>query len=482
MRGSGALIGRNEFASRRCAVLFLCLFATASCARYHTRPIVVEQSLEDFEARRLDAPELEAFLRDRSEVGTWPPLQWGLHDITLAAFYYSPALDVARAQWAVAEGGVLTAGGRPNPAVLMALGYNASTPADQVTPWIPEAGLALPLDVAGKRGIRVEAARHASEAARLNLLGAAWQVRSRVRRAFLSLYVARESAALLTRQQEIQGETIRILEARLDAGEVSPTEVTRARIDLADSRVSALLAAATEARARSEMADAIGVPPAALDEVELTFEELEGVGTTIPAGEVRRRALLSRSDILAALADYEASQSALQLEIRNQYPDITLGPGYQLDQTDSKWTLGLGLSLPFPNRNQGPIAETMARREEVGARFLALQSRVLGEVDASVVQAEAAVVELGAADTLLTALERQEATAQAAYDVGEISRLDLLALQLEISATGLLRMDVLASAQEALGALEDAMQAPLNVETWVLEAPERAAIPEDFPR
>ena len=84
---------------------------------------------------------------------------------------------------------------------------------------------------------------------------------------------------------------------------------------------------------------------------------------------VRRLAALNRSDILGALADYAASQSALQLEIARQFPDMHIGPGYLLDQTDNKWTLGATLTLPVLNQNQGAIAEAKARREEMAARF-----------------------------------------------------------------------------------------------------------------
>ncbi len=456
-------------------VALLLLLLTASCARYHARPISPSQGLEDFEARRLDDPQMQAFLASRGEVSAWPPRAWNLRDLTLAAFYYSPALDVARAQWAVARGGVLTAGARPNPTLTGGTGYNATTPTSQVTPWIPEASLDLPLDVAGRRGIRVAGARQRSEAARLSLLTAAWNVRSRVRRAFAALYVAHRTDSLLARQREIRTESLAILENRRAVGEVSPTEVTRARVALAESRVAALDASQAAVRARSELADAVGVPPAALGSVAMDFGELSRVQLDVPDREARRRALLHRSDILASLADYEASQKDLQLEVRKQYPDISLGPGYQLDQTDTKWTLLVSLSLPFLNRNQGPIAEAAARREEAAARFVALQSRVLAEVEGAVASAQVAVTQVEAADTLLGALGHQEATARAAYDVGEISRLDLLGLQAEAVATALARLDALSRAQTALGALEDAMQTPLDLERWTLDAPQRNA-------
>jgi len=448
---------------------------TASCAQYEARPIAPTESLEDYESRRLDDPQLASFLSSRGEVGVFPPVAWALQDLTLAAFYYSPELDVARAQWAVASGGVLTAGGRPNPTLTGGTGYNATTSASEITPWIPEVSLELPLEIAGKRGIRVAAAQQRSEAARFSLFTAAWQVRSRVRQAFLGMYVAQQSDSLLARQREILAESLVILETRRAAGEASPTEVTQARVALAESSVAALDAAQTAVLARSELTNAVGVPPAALDSIAMDFSELSQTSIELPDEEARRQAMIRRSDILASLARYEATQKDLQLEVRKQYPDISLGPGYQLDQTDSKWTLLVGVSLPLLNRNQGPIAEAAARREEAASRFLALQSRVLAQVEGAMGSASAALSQVQAADTLLDALGAQEATAQAAYDVGEISRLDLLGLETAAVATALARLDALSRAQAAVGALEDAMQTPLDMERWTLDAPQRTA-------
>lgn len=452
----------------------LTALASAGCVRYRARPLVPESSLEDFEARRLDAPELGAFLVERGETADWPPPAWTLHDLTLAAFYYSPVLDAARARWSVAQGGVITAGGRPEPSATAAIGYNATTPSDEITPWIPEVALELPIDLAGKRGIRIEEARQRSESARLALLTAAWQVRSRVRDAFVRLYVARQVDSLLARNLVIATETSRILEARRALGEASPTEVTRAHVELATTTTATFDAARSAAVARSQLADALGVPPAALDSVRLDFDGLGLESTGMPSAEIRRRAILNRTDLLGALADYEASQAALQLEVRKQYPDFSLGPGYQLDQTDTKWTLALGVTLPFLNRNRGPIAEAAARREEAAATFLEVQSKVLGEVESALLSARASRAQVQAADTLLQALVRQEAAARTAYDVGEIGRLDLLGLESEMVATALARVEALAMAERTLGALEDAMQAPLDIAEWVLVAPSRA--------
>jgi len=443
------------------------------CAGYRPAPIEPGATLATVESRSLEAPALGGFLRARHVVSDWPPSSWGLDLLTLAAFYYSPALDVARARWAVSRAGVITAGGRANPTLSGGLGYNASTPSDQVTPWIPEAALELPVDLAGKRGIRISRARELSEAARFGVLTAAWEVRSRVRKAFLELSLARESDSLLTLQQRLQAESVTILEAQQRLGEISPNEVTQSRLALARSRLAAADVSERRIRARSALAEAIGVDPSALDSVRLSPLELMSVPPELPTREIRRRALVNRSDVRAALAEYEASQQALRLEIRKQYPDLSLGPGYQLDQTDSKWTLRLSLPIPLGNRNRGPIAEATARREEAAARFLSLQSKVLAELEGAVASTRLVIGQTAAADTLLEGLRRQERSAEGAYRAGQISRLELLGVQTELVNSALVRLDGLRRAEEAIGALEDAMQSPLEVQDWTLSSPGR---------
>lgn len=449
---------------------FLIGVCATGCTGYHPRPILPAQTLEDFEARRLDAAEFEEFLRTRQGITDWPPARWDLPFLTIAGFYYSPEMDVIRAQWGVARGGMITAGARPNPTLTAGVAYNVAAPGNQITPWIPEAALDLPIEVAGKRGIRIREARQLSEAARLNILTAAWRVRGRIRQAFLGLFVAHESDSLLTAQQEIQTDIVRILENQLAVGEVSPIQVTQARVALANSRMLALGAVQQRARARSELADAIGVPPVAIDAINFSFEDLGRLSTQLPAADIRRQALVNRSDILSALAEYEASQAALQLEIRQQYPDINLGPGYQLNQS---WTLLLGLVLPVLNRNQGPIAEAQAGRQEAAARFLAVQSRALGEVESAVTASQSVIAQVEAAEGLMDNLATQELVAATAYRVGEISRLELLGLRAEMATLALFRLDAIVRAQEAIGQLEDAIQSPLDVSEWVLETPTR---------
>jgi outer membrane protein TolC len=351
------------------------------------------------------------------------------------------------------------------------MGYNSTSPVSEVTPWIPEAALEIPIETAGKRGYRIAEARHLSEAARLNILSVAWDVRSRLRRAFLDLFSARETEKLQNAQLSYQAESLKILEAQWAAGEASFYDVAQARIGHDGTKLAVLEAAEQRAQALIALAGAVGVPVQALDDLKFSFDGLLDVRADLPSGEIRRRALMNRADLLGALAQYEAAQSALRLEVAKQYPDISLGPGWQLDQTDNKWALGLSLILPLLNRNKGPIAEAEARRQESAFQFLALQTKVIEQIDAAVAGCRSTLEKAKIADALLTNLKKQEAAAKIRYELGEISKSELLGIQLELAASSLARLEALVRAQQAVGELENAIQSPLDLKDWILTSP-----------
>lgn len=454
-------------------VLAVALLALGGCTSFEPHPIVPAESAAHFEERSLDDPSLRAFVASNLDAGTDGPLSsWSLDALTLAAFYFHPELEVARAQWAVAEAARITAGERPGLGASVAPGRNTTTATP--SPRLVTANVDLTLETGGKRAYRIAEAAQLSEAARRNIASVAWQVRSRVRQSLLDLYGALESARLLREQQSIHAENLRILEGQYRAGAISAFELTQARLAADGARLALRDAERREAEARAQLAGAIGVTVAALGGVEFSFGQFEELPGGLGAGEARQQALLNRADILGALAEYAASQSALQFAIAGQYPDIHLGPGYEYDQGDNKWSLGLSVTLPA-DRNRGAIAEARARREEAAARFDALQAGVLGQIDLAVAAYRAASQKQADASAMLSDLTRQEEVAQAMLEAGAISRSDLAALQLQLSVSALARLDALLQAQQAAGQLEDAIQSPLGLPDAVWEEPPRAS-------
>lgn len=476
--------GSREGCSGPALLLALGLaFLATSCARFHPQPLAPEQTAVEFQSRSLADPGLRIFVEGHSPAGvpSWPLPTWELSGLTLAAFYFHPDLDVARAKWAVATAGKVTASERPNPTLSVSSGYNATTRVP--SPWIVGPALDIPFETAGKRGYRMAQASQLSAGAKLRIAEVAWAVRSRLRRHWVDLYVASETQRMLGIEQATQQKLVRLLEAQLEAGAISPFEVTQARVALRRAELALKDADRQRGEAESQLAAAIGIPVSALEAVRLSFAEAARLPSELPSVDARRQAMLNRADILAAVADYAASESALQLEIAKQYPDVHLSPGYEYDQGDNKWSLGLSVTLPVLNQNQGPIAEAEARRKEAAVQFNALQARVLGELERASAAYRGALAKTATAEALLDSLAKQQQAAQERLQAGEISRLELTAVELEFTQAALAQVTALGQAQQAFGDLENALQIPaadLNLR-WE-ESPRAAASAQPDPK
>lgn len=453
---------------KRLSITLLVLLS--GCASYTAKPLDPGGQQTALESRRLDAPEVRQFF-ERSlgrEFTPWPPQAWDINTLTLAADYFHPDLDRAQAQRLVAEAAIVTAGARPNPTASVSFQRNMDAPAGQ-SPWTNGLGFDIPIETAGKRDYRIERAGHLAQGAKLREAEAVWQVRSRVRASLLAAY---PTEALARRQRDLQEGIAQMLERRFAVGFASQPELTQAHLTLNRAMLALRENQKQGAENLARLAAAVGVPASALQGTEIAYEVFEQLPpvSALPSAEARRQALLSRPDVLAALADYEASQSALQLEIARQYPDISLGPGYTWDAGQVKWSLGLSLVLPLLNRNEGPIAEAKARREEAATAFLAAQAKAIAEVDEALAGYGHAIQLFETADALLQGQQKAERAVAAAFQAGEADRLAWLSAQYETATAELARVNALSLAQQTLGRLEDALRRPLGAHALAVAA------------
>jgi outer membrane protein, heavy metal efflux system len=456
-----------------CGLLIVaCAVELTGCTHFQPKPLSPEASLTGFESRSLETPGLEAFFQANHIAAPPAGTGWNLEELTLTAVYYQPALAEARARLLAAQAERITAGERPNPSLSLTPGYDAAVPG-AVHPWIVPLSLDWPIETAGKRDYRMAEAQHLAAAARWDLVGTIWGTRRRVRDALLSLYAAKRTESLLAREESTRRHTVRLLESQLEAGNITSYEVAEARIALDRTTLAKQTAAGELQQARIALAGALGVPLRALDGARLSFEDLRQLPLDLTRPQVRQQALLSRADVRAALENYAASQSALQLEIARQWPDIDLGPGFEWNAQlagDREWELGLSLPLPVRNHNQGPIAQAKAQRALAAAHFLTVQSAAVTEIDGALAAYDSARAQLDTADSLLRGLKRQLGSVNAQVAAGELQALDAANAHLAYDAGERDQLDALVRTQHALGQLEDAMQSSLTLHAAALSA------------
>ena len=444
----------------------------AGCSGLESEPIDPARSEAEFRARRLEDPGVLAYLESH---GVPRRPAWQLDALTLAAFYYHPDLDIARARLLGARGAERTAGAVPNPTLNGDLEKVLGSPEGGLSPWIAGVNLQMPLDFLWKRGDRVDEARARIAGSRFELGEVAWQVRHRVRAALLEDVLLRREVELRKKEHDVRAELAAVAERLRAGGEASRLEADRALADEAVARVVLEEARGRAAATRAALGAAIGVPGQALEGLALEWPDLERF-PDVSLPELQEAGLLNRLDVRRGLAEYAASEAVLGLELTKRFPDVTLGPGVLFDQGDKKFTLGLSISLPIFNQNGGPIAEAEAKRKEAAARFLSIQARAIGEFEEAFARYRAGRLQRGIFRDALAVAGARLDRIRRAVELGEADRAALLGAQLERSIVDFGAFEALRRTQEALGALEDALQRPVS------DAPRPPEIPETVPR
>src|SRR5260370_10643137 len=385
----------------------------------------------------------------------WPPKTCDLATLSLAALYFNPSLEAARARVEESQAAIVTAGARPNPSLGIAPGVPS--------PYLFNLDFSMPIETAGNRGERVEAARSLDQAARFDLADSAWKIRSGVRLALLNYLLASRSLDLLRSEEQIRGDRVNILERGLSGGEIPRPEVDLARIELSKTHLAINSAEGRLGETKAALAASIGIRVAGLEGLDFEWPDLDSppsAESLLPA-EIQRDAVLNRLDVRRSLAQYGAAEADLQLEISKQYPDLQIGPGYTYEERNSFFVIGFSTTLPLFNRNQGPIAQAEARRKEAGASFLEKQAQVIAGGERALALYTAALKEVAEADQFLRKLEETQARlTQQAMRLGEEDRLSLNGVQIQSSVLARARLDALARAQSAPGGLQGAAHPP----------------------
>jgi outer membrane protein TolC len=436
-------------------------FSMAGCAaqKYRAAPISPAETAASLEARNLEDHRLEQFLEKNlgHAPNAWPLRSWDIDTLTLAALYFSPDMQAARARAAIAQAAIITAGARPNPTLSLRPGIPS--------PYLFELNLAVPIETAGKRGHRIEHAERLSDAAQFDLGNTVWTVRSRLRSALVDHLTTIRSVELLRAEEHLLQQQVDLLQQRLAVGEIPRPELDSASIQLSTARLALRAGEGRVAETRAILAAAVGVPVATLEGIEFVWLDLDRPPTedSLSVRAIQREALLNRLDVRRALAGYAAAQASLQLEIAKQYPDVQIGPGYTYGEGGNFFAIGFSMPIPILNRNQGPIAEAEARRKEAAASFLRTQAQVIADSEKALARYRAALKEVTEAQDTLTKLQgAREEMARRAVELGESDQLALTGVLLQGAAAARARLDALRNAQDALGALEDAVQKPLD--------------------
>jgi cobalt-zinc-cadmium efflux system outer membrane protein len=442
------------------ALLALGAMATGCTTPGPSAPPALATSGAAVAARNLQDAGLRSFLTRNLGRDPGPAAggAWDFNTLTWVAFYFHPGIDVARSQWEAARAAQSTASARPNPTLTLTPGFSSTSGPD--SPWFPAIAADIPFETGGKRTARTDAAKLGTEAARQDLFAAAWKIRSDLRQALAGLSAAELRHSIVMRHLYLQKLVLDLLEQRRQAGSITETEVSAFRLSRLQTTATYADLEGKVLLARQRVAEALGMPAAAIDGV--VFAPLPAVFTPAPEAlaVARQLSLRSRADVLAALARYDSARAGYTAEAAKRWPDLRFGPSYQWDQGASKWSLGVTLELPVFNRNEGPLAEALARARQAEADFNATQTRVIAEIDRATAALSSAAATLDALGNVQVELEQRLRRVTTRLGAGAADMLEAQLEALESSTGEISLLDARLEATAAAGQLEDALQVP----------------------
>lgn len=501
---------------KRPTVLPIALVILTGCATYERRPLELEQHAENWPLRDISGDSIRAYvetLASEEQPAAYDPSDGlSLAEAEAVALVFNPQLRLARAQANVPLASARQAGWWPDPEfeanVLRfadrgartrfrfdgpsfngfntgIIGANGLSPDGlEITPpgyrrvegqfidepWIVGASLSVTIPISGRLAVEKDWAWAEYNAAWRRILISEWKLLTRLRAAWLEWSTTHERIKVLKEFRGQLGAVATIAERLATAGELKPTAARVLLVELRRQRAALHALEAEAEQQRLELFATLGLAPEA--PVELVPHVL--LPRIDAREEARRGTLLERDPRLTAVrAEYEAAEQRLRLEVREQYPDVTVGPSYSFEEGFSRLGFGFGFPIPLWNHNRQAIAEATAEREAARTRAEALIEQVFSELARGEARLRYATERRQILlDEVVPLVDRQVVETRKLLDLGEV---DVLVLRAALASAVETKLEILTATlaeAQAANALQQ-MLAP----RWI--TPSQAEAEED---
>lgn len=450
-------------ARRQVHLCVLVALASGGCATYSARPVSPAAISDAYARRTLDAATVRQRLAQLAPNAAWDGSTWDRLTLFAAADQFNPSIATTRAHLRSAEASARAA--RAGPSITLTLTAEYARNASESSPWLYGATSDVPLDVGARRAARVSAAEFTSISARYDYAEAVWTVRMALRRALAERFLTAREVQIGEELETVRTRQLTALQARFDAGETARADLERVRAEAAGDARRLTDAQARMTAAHIALADALGVPLSSVAQMPLTWAGFDAPPLTDPSlvEAMRTEALLSRSDVLRAVAAYDQSETDLHGEVARQWPEVHVGPGYTWERGLVKLPFSIGLVLPPLDLNRNAIAAADARRAEVGLRLEAVIASAQSAIDAALAERFAAEQGLTRVREFeLRAARRAAEQADNELAQGAIDRVDWAAAQVGYRLSKLSEVDALRRLHAANTGLEDGLRRPLE--------------------
>ena len=363
----------------------------------------------------------------------------------------NPTIAAARLARAVNAAGLAVARERLNPEFSVEL--ERETPKHAF-------GLAVPLELGGKRDKRVAVSEATIAVGDAELAATIAQVRNDVRRTYFDAVAADARLVLLRELRDLAQRTRDTAQARFDSGDAPRLEVVQADLALATADNDVTGARGAAAAARTRLNALLGQPADTAPSLSTPLDEASGTPVSVPPD------LIGRSTSIAVIdRQLDAQRARLRLADALRTPDVTPSAALTHDSRPDfvlGWRAGLSVTLPvFASHKAGVLVEQRTLEQLMATRD-ATMLRLTADVSAAATAAEAQrQVHVRYRDTIVPQAQQLERLAQDAYELGQTGIAALLQSLQSARDVRLRSLDAAAQFQASLADLERAIGAPL---------------------
>jgi outer membrane protein TolC len=431
------------------------LSGLTGCQSYERKPLDLDATRSAWLTRSPENPPVPEFAAalDRAEGDSQaerfdPSDGLSLAEAEAVVLVFNPDLRQARLEANVTRATAAHAGLWQDPVLGVDLERIVSG-AGGANPWVAGTTIGITIPVSGR--LEAEKARAgANLAAELDRVAAKeWATRSALRELWVEWSAARVRAEvteeLIARLRDVAS----LADRQEKAGSMTRVDARLFRVELAGREADLIAVSARVKELELQLRAMLGLAP----ETPLTLvPSVTFAARTTSADELRPLLDSSNPELAAVRAEYEVAEQSLRTEVRKQYPDLTIGPGYGTDQGDNRVLLGLSLPIPLWNRNQQGVAQASAQREVARGRFETTYEHLSSKLAIALTRFESGRAQRALVESSVVPLaDEQEADVRSVAALGRVDPL-LLLESLKTQYAAKVRL-VEARASESLGAV-----------------------------
>lgn len=333
-------------------------------------------------------------------------------------------------------------------------------------------------ELGGKRARRIEVSEWGVKLAELEIAERERQLRADVRSRYGDALAAMRNLQITDRQLELTREIFRITSARVQQGEAPAVDQGLLQVEVGRLESDRTLVENLVARGLLSIKPLIGL---GLDQPLALQGTLSSPPRALVLAEVLSQGLSSRPDLAALRIEQSLRGSETRAAKAEAIPNVigtlrytrsddTLdqlglsraGAPIPIRDLDHMVSVGVSVTLPTRNRNQGNIQAAVARTESARLRSQYLERVVAQEITSAFGRFEAARRSLAIFDqSILARAEQNVGIIRAAYTAGELRLFDVLNEQRRLIDTQRAYTEVLREYFLAVVELERAIGSPV---------------------